>query len=426
MTGSRRGVLVHSETVTASERDDRAAPSDASEAAAVVPAGSNGDGADRPVIESPERPTGSIGEGSRASAPVPVPPSPKPLGSGAASPGSAADPSAESRPAIRRGPARPRSLGTGPKPSGSTSAGAKPTSATRAAASRSRVADLFAPEPAVAGRDDVPTIDAIEVPTGSTEAAAPTVDAPPAPVETRPDPPGSAPRPRMAPSTAPAPSAPVAPSVPAPAPPRDGGRAGGPIDLATVPIETAARRSSTTAAPAVEPTTEAQRQRLHGQPTQVVGRRARVRRVTRVVRHVDPWSVFKIAAIFNLLLYGIVLTAGVLLWNVAYATGTIDNVERFMESFGWSDFQFDGSEIFRNAWVAGLFVIVGLTGLAVLAATMFNLITDLVGGVRMTVLEEEVVERQPGGGSRNFLVRRRSGPPGPPTSTRSRAATGSS
>ena len=68
----------------------------------------------------------------------------------------------------------------------------------------------------------------------------------------------------------------------------------------------------------------------------IVGRRPRVRRVTRVVRHVDPWSVFKIAIVFNLVLYGVLLTAGVLLWNVAYATGTVDNLERFFESFGWS------------------------------------------------------------------------------------------
>jgi hypothetical protein len=33
---------------------------------------------------------------------------------------------------------------------------------------------------------------------------------------------------------------------------------------------------------------------------------------------------------------------------------------------------------------------VGLTGLAVLMATLFNLITDLVGGIRLSVLEEEV------------------------------------
>ena len=43
--------------------------------------------------------------------------------------------------------------------------------------------------------------------------------------------------------------------------------------------------------------------------------------------------------------------------------------------------------------MAGLFAIVGLTGLAVLLATLFNLITDLVGGVRVSVLEEEVVAR---------------------------------
>jgi hypothetical protein len=79
---------------------------------------------------------------------------------------------------------------------------------------------------------------------------------------------------------------------------------------------------------------------------------------------------------------------GVLLWNVANATGTVDNVERFMESFGWESFQFKGGEIFHQAWILGLFAVVGLTGLAVLMAAVFNLITDLVGGVRVTILEE--------------------------------------
>ncbi|MDQ3469273.1 MAG: DUF3566 domain-containing protein [Actinomycetota bacterium] len=153
----------------------------------------------------------------------------------------------------------------------------------------------------------------------------------------------------------------------------------------------------------------------------VLGRRPRVRKVTRVVRHVDPWSVFKIAAVFNVVLYGVALTAGVLLWNVAYATGTIDNLERFFESFGWDTFEFHGGEIYHSLWVAGLFGVVGLTGAAVLAATLFNLITDLVGGVRFTVLEEEVVERT-AAPMRRFVVRRPtadgdpSGPlAGPPT-----------
>jgi hypothetical protein len=122
-------------------------------------------------------------------------------------------------------------------------------------------------------------------------------------------------------------------------------------------------------------------------------RRPRVRRVTRVVRHVDTWSIFKVAFVFNLVLYVVCLTAGVLLWNVAYSTGTIDNIENFFEQFGWESFEFRGGELYHNFWVAGLFVAVALTGLAVLLATLFNLITDLVGGVRVTVLEEEVVAR---------------------------------
>ena len=118
--------------------------------------------------------------------------------------------------------------------------------------------------------------------------------------------------------------------------------------------------------------------------------RARVRRVTRVIRQIDTWSVFKVSLVFSLFLYVTLITAGVLLWKVAQNTGTVDNVQRFFESFGWKSFTLKGGAIFHQAWVAGLFGVVGLTGLVVLAATLFNLITDLVGGVRVTVLEEEV------------------------------------
>jgi hypothetical protein len=119
----------------------------------------------------------------------------------------------------------------------------------------------------------------------------------------------------------------------------------------------------------------------------------RVRRVTRVIRHVDTWSVFKVALVFNAILFMVCLTSGVLLWNVANATGTVDNVEKFFEQFGWSSFEFKGGELYHGFWIASLFVAIGLTGLAVFVATVFNLITDLVGGVRVSVLEEEVVAR---------------------------------
>jgi hypothetical protein len=140
-----------------------------------------------------------------------------------------------------------------------------------------------------------------------------------------------------------------------------------------------------------EPTS---RRRVVRRPAVVTGRaRPRVRRVTRVVRSVDPWSVFKVALVFSLVTYAAVMLAVVLLWNVAHSTGTVDNVERFLESFGWESFTFDGPALFRATWVGGLFLAVGFTGLMVLAATIFNLITDLVGGIHFTVLEEEVAVR---------------------------------
>lgn len=117
----------------------------------------------------------------------------------------------------------------------------------------------------------------------------------------------------------------------------------------------------------------------------------RIRRVTRVIRDIDPWSVFKVGLVFHFVAYLITLVALVLLWSVASATGTIDNIQQFMKSFGWESFEFKGGQLFVNVMILGLLGVVLATALWVLAATIFNLITDLVGGIRVTVLEEEVV-----------------------------------
>ncbi|MFM8826736.1 MAG: DUF3566 domain-containing protein [Actinomycetota bacterium] len=119
----------------------------------------------------------------------------------------------------------------------------------------------------------------------------------------------------------------------------------------------------------------------------------RVRRVSRVIRDIDAWSVFKVGLVVHTALYVVFLVTGVLLWNVASATGTIDNIEQFLTSFGWESFTFKGGQLFTSSAMLGIFLVVLGTGLWVLAAVIFNLVTELVGGVRVTVLEEEVVAR---------------------------------
>lgn len=124
-----------------------------------------------------------------------------------------------------------------------------------------------------------------------------------------------------------------------------------------------------------------------------------------MLRHIDPWSAFKVALLFSAVAYVVCLSAGVLLWRVADSTGTIANVERWFTQFGWETFEFKGGEIYHNAWIIGLFAAVALTGAAVLVVTLFNLVSDIVGGIRMSVLEEEVVERTVSS-TRRYVIRR--------------------
>ncbi len=113
-----------------------------------------------------------------------------------------------------------------------------------------------------------------------------------------------------------------------------------------------------------------------------------------MVRHIDAWSVFKVALVFHVVLFGVLLVAGVLLWSVGVTTGTVDNVESFLrELFDLDTFAFDGPALFRSSWMLGALLVVVGTSAWVIAAVIFNLIADLVGGIRVAVLEEEVVRR---------------------------------
>lgn len=124
--------------------------------------------------------------------------------------------------------------------------------------------------------------------------------------------------------------------------------------------------------------------------------RLRARKVRRLVRHVEPWSVLKVSLIFYFCLWVILLIAGVILWSFAVGSGTIDNVENFVkELFALESFEFNADEIFRASAIGGLVLVVAGSGFTVLMAVLFNLISDVTGGVRFTVVEEETARPRP-------------------------------
>ena len=133
------------------------------------------------------------------------------------------------------------------------------------------------------------------------------------------------------------------------------------------------------------------------------------RRVRRVIRKVDPWTVLRFSVLFYLSILLVVLVAGFALWEVASATGVRDNAENFVgELVGAgpatdaaqstansqdNNYRFRGGRILEASALGGLVLVVVGTGANVLLVVLYNLISDVVGGVEITVLEEDTSSR---------------------------------
>jgi hypothetical protein len=112
------------------------------------------------------------------------------------------------------------------------------------------------------------------------------------------------------------------------------------------------------------------------------------RRVRRIVRSVDAGSVLKIALLFWVTMWVVVVLAGVILWAAASQLGVQSNISSFMENVGFDGFVLHGGAVLRGAMLGGAVIAAIAVTLTVLAAVLFNLLCDLVGGVEFTVLEE--------------------------------------
>ena len=118
--------------------------------------------------------------------------------------------------------------------------------------------------------------------------------------------------------------------------------------------------------------------------------RLRARKVTRVIRRIDPWSVVKVSAVLYLCLWLVITVAGVILWQVARATGTLDNLQDFLATALADDsFTIEGGRVLLSTLLGGVVLVFAGTGLTVLLAVLFNLVSELTGGLRMSVVELE-------------------------------------
>ncbi len=166
-------------------------------------------------------------------------------------------------------------------------------------------------------------------------------------------------------------------------------------------------------------------------------------RVNQRLWSIDPWSVFKVSALFYLCLGLIILVAGTLLYNAGRRVGTIDQAESFVTRMGAygecvpkaevgkgvefeededkceegevlvGGFVLDDGILFRAAAIGGAVLVVAGSIGNVLLTILLNLLNELTGGLRHTIVKEPVARPQ-GSGSARSPGRTRQPPVGSP------------
>jgi hypothetical protein len=117
-------------------------------------------------------------------------------------------------------------------------------------------------------------------------------------------------------------------------------------------------------------------------------RRPGVRQARVVIRKVGPWSVLKLSFLFYLCVMVVILGALLILYGVLDAIGARDSVTRLIRDlFADQTFEIHGDWLFTRGLMIGLAMVVLWSLINLFVAFLYNLISDIVGGVEVTLSE---------------------------------------
>lgn len=118
-------------------------------------------------------------------------------------------------------------------------------------------------------------------------------------------------------------------------------------------------------------------------------KRPTTRRIRVGIRRINPWSVLKFSLIFYFCVMLVVLFGLAILYLLLGALGVLDSLAQLLEGvgFGGQNFEFHGFSIFRTSFLIGFLTVVIGSALTVFITVLYNLISDLVGGIEVTLVE---------------------------------------
>lgn len=119
-----------------------------------------------------------------------------------------------------------------------------------------------------------------------------------------------------------------------------------------------------------------------------------VHRVRRVIRKIDPWTVLKVSLVFNAIMALVFVLGTVIFWSVFVNAGIPDRINELALLVGLENgITLDGPVYFRMVVVLAVIGTILMTGFFTLGAVIYNLISDLVGGIEVVVLEESAMPK---------------------------------
>lgn len=119
---------------------------------------------------------------------------------------------------------------------------------------------------------------------------------------------------------------------------------------------------------------------------------ATVRRVRRIIRKIDPWTALKVSAVVWAVVGIALLLGGVIFWAVLDRSGIPQKLTDFLVEItliapGTQPFA-NVEEFLRILVFATVVWWVLMTGITVALAITYNLVSDVVGGLEIVMLEE--------------------------------------
>ena len=123
------------------------------------------------------------------------------------------------------------------------------------------------------------------------------------------------------------------------------------------------------------------------------------KRARLVIKRIDPWSVLKFSLLFSVCLLIVFVVAVTALYFALDSLGVFDSINKALVDLtdsgadegatGGVEVVFSASRIIGGATVVGLINVIIITAISTLGAFLYNLCSDIVGGIEVTLAERE-------------------------------------